>query len=84
MHKKNISIILAMTMTASMLTACNGITSGSGPEDENATGTGALADTAKIDSAIENASAVEDLSGYIYTGEAPITQDGGTLKILAQ
>lgn len=84
MHKKTISFILVMIINASILTACNGVTPGSGPTDENASGTAALADTAKIDSAIENASAVEDSSGYIYTGEAPITQDGGSIKILAQ
>ncbi len=71
-------------MTLCILTACGEITPGSGSVNDSVTGTGALADTAKVDSAIENASAVEDSSGYIYTGAAPITQEGGTLRILAQ
>ncbi|MCR5303304.1 MAG: extracellular solute-binding protein [Lachnospiraceae bacterium] len=31
-----------------------------------------------------NATAVEDTDGYVYTGEAPITKEGGTIKLLAQ
>ncbi|MCR5595514.1 MAG: extracellular solute-binding protein [Lachnospiraceae bacterium] len=43
-----------------------------------------LADTAIVDEAIEHAAAVEDSTGYVYTGEAPITKDGGSISILAQ
>ncbi len=48
------------------------------------TGTSALADTARVDSAIKNAAAAEDTNGYLYTGNPPITGDGGTIKVMAQ
>ncbi|HAF26895.1 MAG TPA: ABC transporter substrate-binding protein [Lachnospiraceae bacterium] len=53
---------------------------GAADESEN---TG-LANTEKVDSALKNAQATEDTEGFVYTGEAPITKSGGTLKILAQ
>ncbi len=79
MRKKIISVILALTMACGMLTGC-GKDGGSGGNSDN---TG-LADTGNVDDAIKNATAVEDASGYVYTGEGPITKDGGTIKIMAQ
>ena len=43
-----------------------------------------LNDTNLVDRAIENASLIEDASGFTYTGEGPISLEGGTLKLLAQ
>ena len=73
MRRKITVSVLSLAMAAALFTGCTG--------DKDNTG---LSDTDKIDSAIENASTVADSSGYVYTGEAPITQEGGTLKILAQ
>ena len=77
MKKRTTAVIISLTMTMSMLAGCG---QGSGQEAEN---TG-LANTDKVDSALENAQTVEDSEGYVYTGEAPITKSGGTLKIFAQ
>ena len=89
MKRRLLSVILASAMTVSLLAGC-----GAGAEDAGsgndtgdqteATGTAALADTSKVDSAIENATEVEDSSGFVYTGEGPITEEGGTIKILAR
>ncbi len=73
MRKKIMASVLALAMTAALFAGCTG-------KDDD---TG-LANTNKIDSAIENATAVADSTGYVYTGAAPITEEGGTLKILAQ
>jgi len=75
MKKKIISVIAALTMALTCLCGC-----GAADESEN---TG-LANTEKVDSALKNAQATEDTEGFVYTGEAPITKSGGTLKILAQ
>ncbi len=83
MRKRITAIVLTLIMITGLLSGCGEAGSG-GSGGDTATGTQALADTGKVDSAIENASAVKDSSGYVYTGEAPITQEGGTLKILAQ
>lgn len=85
MKKKLISIILVSAMIIGTLSGCgqDAGTTAEKPEEEK-TGTEALANTEKVDSAIENATAVEDSSGFVYTGEAPITQDGGSIKILAR
>ena len=79
--KRALSVFVAVTMTAGILAGCG---KGSGTDTGEQSGTSTLADTAKVDSAIKNASATEDTNGYLYTGEAPITEDGGTLKIMAQ
>ena len=80
-NKRFLSVALAVLMTATMIAGCG---KGNGADTADQTGTSALADTAKVDSAIKNASAAEDSNGYLYTGEAPITEDGGTIKIMAQ
>ena len=74
MRKKVLPIMLALAMSIGILSGC-----GQGGGDDSG-----LADTGGVDNAIKNATAVEDASGYTYTGEAPITKDGGTIKILAQ
>ena len=87
MKKRVLSVVLSSVMAIGLLAGCG---QGSGPADESgeaateASGTAALANTKKVDSAIENATVVEDSSGYTYTGEAPITEEGGSIKILAQ
>ncbi len=68
MKKKFLTVLLAMAMTTVSLAGC---TSG---------GSGAN----KVDDAIANAKPVADSDGYTYTGVAPITSVGGTIKILAQ
>ena len=75
MKKKGLSFILLSALLCGMLAGCGG--------NDQTESTG-LANTDRVDDAIENASAVEDSSGYVYNGEAPITKDGGKLKILAQ
>ncbi len=79
--RRILSVLIAVTMMAGILTGC-GKSTGSDSGDQS--GTSGLADTAKVDSAIQNAAAIEDTNGYLYTGEAPITEDGGTLKVMAQ
>lgn len=74
MRKKLLSMIIVLAMTAGVMSGC-----GQGGKDSLG-----LSDTGGIDSAIKNATPVEDASGYTYTGEGPITKDGGTIKILAQ
>ena len=74
MKKKLLSLMLVASMV--VCTGCG--TGGNGKDDAG------LSNTDGIDSAIENASPVEDSSGYVYKGEAPITKDGGKLKIIAQ
>ncbi len=81
MYRRRLAVALIIALTAASLAGCG--KSGAGDPGEQ-TGTSALADTAKVDSAIKNASAAEDSNGYLYTGEAPITEDGGTIKIMAQ
>lgn len=79
--KKYMAVMLISVLTAVLLTGC--ADAGSDNTQEQ-TGTSALADTAKVDSAIKNATATEDTNGYLYTGTAPITADGGTIKVMAQ
>ncbi len=80
MNKKITSVVLAGVFVILSVTGC-AQTMGQGEKgSEEAT----LADTQKIDEAIENAAVMEDSSGYVYTGDAPITRDGGSIKILAQ
>ena len=74
MKKKIISAFLTIVMTSAALAGCTG-----GDKEESG-----LANTNKVDNAIENASTVADSTGYVYTGEAPITNEGGRIKILAQ
>lgn len=74
MRKKMLPIMLTLAISIGILSGC-----GQGGGDDSG-----LADTGGVDNAIKNATAVEDASGYTYTGEAPITKDGGTIKILAQ
>lgn len=87
LQKRVLSVLLTSVLIISVLAGCGqssalGDTSGSPKSD--ATGAAALANTERVDSAIEKATAVEDSAGYVYTGEAPITKDGGTVKIMAQ
>ena len=80
MKKKRIfAAICAAAMAVGLLAGCGK----DGGKDGSATQAG-LSDTGGIDSAIKNAAPVEDSSGYTYTGEAPITKEGGKIKILAQ
>lgn len=74
MRKNVLPIMLAFAMSIGIISGC-----GQGGGDDSG-----LAVTGGVDNAIKNATAVEDASGYTYTGEAPITKDGGTIKILAQ
>ena len=74
MNKKIISALLTIVMTSAALAGCT-----DGDKEDSG-----LANTNKVDNAIENASAVADTTGFVYTGEAPITNEGGKLKILAQ
>ncbi|MBQ9333881.1 MAG: extracellular solute-binding protein [Lachnospiraceae bacterium] len=83
MYRRSAAVVLSLIMTSFCIAGCGDSVTDTG-NNEAATGTNALADTAKVDDAIERASAIEDASGYVYTGDAPITQDGGTIKILAQ
>jgi len=76
MRKRVLSGILVLAMTVGVLSGCG---QGDGKKGEDG-----LANTDIVDNAIKNAEQVEDLSGYVYSGKAPITKDGGTLKILAQ
>ena len=79
MKKRTLSLLMIFTMTAGMVSACGQAASTAQPGENSG-----LANTEIVDSALESAAAVEDSSGFLYTGEAPITQDGGTLKIVAQ
>ncbi len=74
MKKKIISAFLTIVMTSAALAGCTG-----GDKEDSG-----LTNTNKVDNAIENASTVADTTGFVYTGEAPITNEGGKLKILAQ
>ena len=74
MKKKIISAFLTIVMTSAALAGCT-----DGEKEDSG-----LTNTNKVDNAIENASAVADTTGFVYTGEAPITNEGGKLKILAQ
>lgn len=76
MRKRVLSGILVLAMTVGVLSGCG---QGDGKKGEDG-----LANTDIVDNAIKNAEQVEDSSGYVYSGKAPITKDGGTLKILAQ
>lgn len=71
MKKKLLTLMLAAAMTAGTLAGCGG-------------GVATMPSTETVDAAIESAQAKADDSGFTYTGEAPITKSGGTLKILAQ
>ncbi len=73
MKKKAISLFLASVMAAMALSGCGG-------EDILSS----MPSTEMIDEAISNAELAADESGYTYTGEAPITNSGGKIKILAQ
>lgn len=75
MKKKVLAMMLSLTMTAMMFAGCE---QNSGAE--NATG---LNNTDKVDDALKNAQNVADSNGYVYTGEGPITSEGGKIKILA-
>ncbi len=77
MIRKIISIMTASALITAALTGC-----GSKPQENS--GGNELANTEIVDSAIEHAEVMEDSSGYVYTGEAPITEDGGTIKIMAE
>ena len=74
MKKKIISAFLTIVMTSAALAGCT-----DGDKEDSG-----LTNTNKVDNAIENASTVADTTGFVYTGEAPITNEGGKLKILAQ
>ncbi len=74
MKKKIVSAFLVILTASAALAGCTG-----GDNEESG-----LASTNKVDNAIENASTVADTTGFVYTGEAPITNEGGKLKILAQ
>ncbi len=76
MKRKLISALLVMTMAAGMLTGCT--------EKGGSGNNSGLSDTNKVDLALMNASVVADSTGFTYTGTGPITEDGGTLKFLAQ
>lgn len=64
---------MAFVMSVGLLGGCSGQKETEG-----------LNDTNLVDRAIENASLIEDASGFTYTGEGPISLEGGTLKLLAQ
>ena len=72
MKKRIIAITAALALAATGLSAC-------GKKE-----TDGLSDTNLVDGAIDAASLIEDADGFTYTGEAPITEEGGTLSILAQ
>ncbi len=81
MKKRVISMILASAMVMSALAGCG--SSGSGSESTD----GAVSQenkTETVDNAIASASTAADATGFVYTGEGPISEDGGTIKILAQ
>ena len=77
MKKKVLSLVLASSMIMSMLAGCGS----SADTQQAATGENK---TEAVDAAIENATAKVEESGFSYTGEGPISEDGGTIKILAQ
>ncbi|MBQ8031352.1 MAG: extracellular solute-binding protein [Butyrivibrio sp.] len=77
MKKKVLSLVLASSMIMSMLAGCGS----SADTQPAATGENK---TEAVDAAIENATAKVEESGFSYTGEGPISEDGGTIKILAQ
>ena len=77
MIRRSISVIAAVMMMTVMIAGC-----GKGGTDQ--TQSTGLANTDKVDSAIKNASVMEDSSGFLYTGEGPITNEGGVIKIMAQ
>ena len=81
LKKRIMAAVTAITIGACLLAGCGKDTAGDG---DDKTGASALADTAKVDNAIKNASVAEDTNGYIYTGEGPITSEGGTIRIMAQ
>ncbi len=71
---KYCKIIIATLLAASASCACAQRTPSSS----------GIANTTNIDNKIENAETVADNSGYVYTGVAPITEDDGTIKIMAE
>ena len=77
MKKRVLSLVLASSMVMSILAGC-----GSSAQPQDATTTENKTET--VDAAIENASTKVEESGFSYTGEGPISEDGGTIKILAQ
>ena len=72
MKNKALNVIMATALALTSLTACGG-------HD-----TGGLSDTNLVDRAIDNAAVIEDANGFTYTGEAPVTDEGGTISIMAQ
>ena len=72
MKKRMIAIVTVLAMAATTMGAC-------GKKE-----TDGLSDTNLVDRAMDNASLIEDASGFTYTGEAPITKEGGTITVMAQ
>ena len=67
-------------MVMSMMAGC-----GSSQSAAPSTDTAALENkTEVVDAAIEQATTAVEESGFSYTGAGPISEDGGTIKILAQ
>ena len=81
MKKRILAALVATSMAVTLRGGCGNSAGGGAQKEPEKAG---LANTDIVDSAIENATTTEDSAGYVYTGEAPITQDGGTLKILAE
>ena len=88
MKKKVVSVLMASVMAATALTGCGGSSDGGNTAASTASSATETASTEnkteQVDSAIESASVKEDEAGFTYTGEGPISADGGTIKILAQ
>lgn len=78
MKKRVIYMIISLVLTGGLLAGCGE------SADQTASGSTGLANTEKVDNAIQKANVIEDASGYVYTGVAPITKEGGSIKIMAQ
>ncbi len=76
MKRKLLSALLSLTVISAMLSGCG---AKGGNKDDSG-----LSDTNIVDSAISEATVKADSTGFVYTGEGPVTNEGGTLKILAQ
>ena len=72
MKKRIVAVMTILAMAATAVSGC-------GKKE-----TDGLPDTNRVDRALESASTIEDANGFTYTGEAPITDEGGTLTVLAQ